>query len=88
MSDRPRGQIVVGKQLPLPNYRGRGPRSCRQNCCDPRDDADHGRDERGEVGVEAPEGGVARIAQSRGLPIVTGSSTALVLEMQIDWPSC
>jgi len=35
------------------------------------------------VGVEAPEGGVARIAQPRGQPIVTDSSTALMLKMQI-----
>ena len=35
------------------------------------------------MGVETPEGGVARIAQSRGQPIVTDSSTALMLKMQI-----
>ena len=58
------------------------PRSYRPNCCDPRDDdADHGRDERGEVGVEVPEGGrcVARIAQSRGLPIVVTDSCRLAV---------
>ena len=66
-----------GQQKQLPNYR-----EVTARTVDPRDDdADHGRDERGEVGVEVPEGGrcVARIAQPRGLPIVVTESFTVLM---------